>query len=1281
MFLDYCVRPKSFISHCYCLAMRRGFAGVFLACFLLALSRTSSAQTLLVPVWMSSTISGDGTNKDTGEGGPASSAEQSLPEDIAMDQAGNLYISDNGTYVIRKVSPNGVITTVAGTEGTSGHTGDGGLATQATLHPFAIAVDRNGNLLIVDQADFCVRKVDVTSGIITTFAGTCGTQHSYLGDGGAATSALMSSLYGVYADRLGNVYISDAGNHVIRKVDVNGIITTFAGNGTSGGTGDGGPAINAKLNLPFHLWVDPANNLYICDYGTNTVRMVDTNGMIKTVAGNGTLGYTGDGGQATNAELDGPHRIVGDGLGNFYIADDHNYLVRMVDPSGSISSIAGIYNKMTYVGTDIPATTTGVNPYGIAIDSSNNLYIADPSQYRIHRLSFNTGLPTTSVSSTAIQNLAVESTAAITPNAAILTPSTPAEFTLGTLSGCALGASLAANTPCTIPITFSPTAPGLQTAQLAITDLTGKVSIIGLSGVGVAPQLTFSGAAISTVAGDGTAGSGATQVNAPRGGVVDSAGNIYFADSGNNIIRRIDHTSGLLSTVAGNGSAGYTGDGTAATAAQLNAPAKVVLDAAGDLYIADTGNSVIRYVDASTGNISTIAGTGTAGYSGDAGQAAAAELNHPQGLFVDLGSHVYVADTGNNVIRYFGKGGLIVTLSGTGTAGYAGDGGLAFGAAFNAPQSVLVDLKGNVYIADTGNNVIRMIAAQSQIISTVAGTAGASTNAGDGGIATSATLDLPSDIALDVAGDLYIAAAGQVRMVNPAGTITTVAGISASGNSYSGEGGSAASAVLPAPVSNLMLDSAANLFLADTAANRVLKVAAATPVALDLGTVTPGTTGVSRTISLLNTGNGALNLSDIVLSNDFIQQTSGSTDCTNTTSLAPGQNCTVSIAFSPAAADIGSIAGTLTIADNALNGVVSQTVPLSGTAKFVVATTTVVSISPASPVYGSPATVTATVSDGSTPTGTVSFSVNGSSIGTAPFNNNQATLQLPVLPAGTVTVLASYSGDSNNAASSGTASPKIQPAVLSVTATDATIPFGDSLPTFIYTITGFVNRDTQSVVSGTPSETTAASSSSAGKYPISITQGTLAAANYTFAFVNGTLTIQPPLPPDYTFSATPSATSVPAGSVAYVTLALVPLHGYMGTVNLSCAGLPKGASCAFTSPLKGDGLGDTAWTQVMISTNGSQAIASASRRPGNAGGVWLTIGAPLCFLGIALRRRRWIGRLLLLTVTTITAVGVTSCSQGTAGPVVGQGTYLVVVTAADTSANLSHATTFALTIQ
>ncbi len=683
----------------------------------------------LVPVWVPTTVVGNGTSGDKGDGGPAISAELTAQFQVAVDKTGNLYIDDPTNHVIRKVNTSGIISTIAGTAGSSGYTGDGGPATAAKLNtPYGVALDNNGDLLIADRNNYVIRKINADTGIITTVAGT-GKQGT-TGDGGPATSATLNGPYTVTCDRYGNIYIPDSKANTVRKVDTGGIITTIAGTGKSGYTGDGGPSTAATFNALYGAWVDLAGNLYISDVANNVVRMIDTSGIIHTVAGNNQSSpiNSGNGGPATSAVIYNPRPIVLDNAGNLYIPDQHGQTIRSVDGNGIIRTIAG-NGVQGFGGDDGPGPAAEFSvPYGLGIDSNNNVYVADSSNFRVRRLSLNTGFASTALGTSVTHNFIVQSSVSVTPSTAVIAPNNPAEFSLGALSGCTLGASLAANAFCTIPITFTPTVPGLQAARLKITDTNGHVSTFGFTGVGVAPETTYSNALINTIAGTGTAGNAgaigpadSAQVNTPRGGSVDSAGNVYFADSGNNVIRRIDAVSGAISTVAGTGSAGFSGEGGAATSAQLNAPAKVVVDAAGNLYIADTLNSVIRFVNASDGSISTIAGTpGTASYTGDKGPATAATLNRPQGLAVDLGGGVYVADTDNNAIRFFAKGGIIVTVTGTGTSGYAGDGGNALSGALNSPQAVQLDGTGDLYIADTGNNVVRMISARNQI-STVAG--------------------------------------------------------------------------------------------------------------------------------------------------------------------------------------------------------------------------------------------------------------------------------------------------------------------------------------------------------------------------------------------------------------------------------------------------------------------------------------------------------------------------------------------------------------------------------
>ena len=326
------------------------------------------------------TVAGGGNGGD----GAATNASLDLPFGVGVDALGNLFIADTGDQRIRKVDTNGFITTVAG-NGIWGYSGDGGAATNASfLFPLDVAPDASGNLLIADQDNHRVRRVD-TNGIITTVVGNGTT--GYSGDGGAATNASLRFPRCIALDAAGNLFIADSGSSVIRKVDTNGIITTVAGNGTAGYSGDGGAATNANLNQPNCVAPDAFGNLFIADSQNDVIRKVGTNGLITTVAGNGTNGYSGDGGAATNASLNDPTGVAVDALGNLLIADSHNSLVRQVNANGIISTAAG--NSRTnqygfvggYSGDGGPATNASLYyPTDLAVDASGNLVHCRPGQ-------------------------------------------------------------------------------------------------------------------------------------------------------------------------------------------------------------------------------------------------------------------------------------------------------------------------------------------------------------------------------------------------------------------------------------------------------------------------------------------------------------------------------------------------------------------------------------------------------------------------------------------------------------------------------------------------------------------------------------------------------------------------------------------------------------------------------------------------------------------------------------------------------------------------------------
>ena len=335
-----------------------------------------------LPDGIISTVAGKGTNSYSGDGGAATNATLYTPFGIAVDSIGNLFIADILNN-IRRVDINGIITTVAG-NGIGSYSGDGGAATNANLYaPHSVAVDSFGNLFIADTQNNRIRKVD-TNGIITTVAGN-GTR-SYSGDGGAATNATLNYPFGVTIDSIGNLFIADYLNSRIRMVNTNRIITTVAGNGINGFSGDGGVATNAALYYPYGVTVDKVGNLLISDTANGRIRRVDTNGIITTVAGNGTFGFFGDGGAATNAELYYPSCVGVDSAGNLFIADFLNNRIRRVDTNGIITTVAG--NGIAgYNGDNISATSAFLKaPEGIGLDTTGNLFISDSSNSRIRRI-------------------------------------------------------------------------------------------------------------------------------------------------------------------------------------------------------------------------------------------------------------------------------------------------------------------------------------------------------------------------------------------------------------------------------------------------------------------------------------------------------------------------------------------------------------------------------------------------------------------------------------------------------------------------------------------------------------------------------------------------------------------------------------------------------------------------------------------------------------------------------------------------------------------------------
>ena len=649
-----------------------------------------------------------------GDGGAAASASLRFPSGVDVDSAGNIYIADAYNHRIRKVTAStGAISTVAGT-GSIGYGGDSGPATAARLSfPDDVAVDSDGNLYIADTTNHRIRKVD-TAGDISTFAGTGTSGDS--GDGGAATAAQLNFPSGVAVDSSNNLYIADTSNHRIRKVDVTtNIISTVAGTGTAGLSNEGIQATTARLSYPHDIDVDNAGNLYIADTRNFRFRKVDTMGVITTIAGTGTLGYTGDGGAATAARISQPRGAVVDGDGNLYIADANNYRIRKVDAStNAISTVAG---TVTGGFSGDGGAATGAElflPYSVALDSAGNLYIADWGNHRIRKVT--------------------------------------ASGTISTVAG-------------TGNVGDGGSSPAAQLAlpQDVAADAAGNLYIADTWNNRIR-KVDASTGAISTVAGDGTFGfsgdngpASSAQLKLPRGVATDAAGNLYISDTNNFRIRKVDASTGVISTVAGDGTYAFGGDNGPASSAQLRSPYGLDVDGSGNIYFVGGRSYRIRRVDASTGTITTVAGGGTNTNDGIA--ATTARLSFIDDMAVDSAGNIYIANRGGHRIRRVDASTNIISTfagSSSGLVGFSGDGGAAASARLNQPYGVAADAAGNIYIADTNNNRIRRVDAVTGNISTVAGSGQIGYN-GEECAATAAHLFRPRGVAVDGAGNLYVA--------------------------------------------------------------------------------------------------------------------------------------------------------------------------------------------------------------------------------------------------------------------------------------------------------------------------------------------------------------------------------------------------------------------------------------------------------------------------------------------------------------------------------------------
>lgn len=515
-----------------------------------------------------------------GDGGPATLGKLVFPVSVALDPSGNLYIADLGQMKIRKVTPAGIITTVAGNGGFQSGP-DGLLAVSSPISPYAVAVDSHGTVYFTDSVRL-VRKI-AADGTLATVAGMLGAGIPSAGDGGPATAAQISP-WGIALDRAGNLYIADRFNFRVRKVTPDGIIHTVAGTGGGGSGGEGGPAAAAQLVDPTRVALDVAGDLYIADgMNGNRILRVDLNGILTRIAGGGATRV--DGVTATQSYVSSYGGIAVDGAGNLYTADWYNNTIRKITTDGIIHTVAGTGQQGGTDGCGNALAALFYAPEDVATDPAGNVYTGERGNPRVREISPAGGIRT------------------------IAGPG-PARF-----SGDGGAANLAA-------------------------------------------------------------------IAAPAGLAFDAAGDLYLADAGNNRIREIT-PGGTIMTVAGaNGPVAGDYSGCAAPAGSLSAPAAVAVGPKGALYIADTGNHRVMLL--ANQELTVFAGTGVKGFSGDGGPATAAQLNTPAGVAVDSAGNVYISDTGNNRLRLVATDGTIRTVG-----------------AFSAPTGLAFDGAGNLYVAET----------------------------------------------------------------------------------------------------------------------------------------------------------------------------------------------------------------------------------------------------------------------------------------------------------------------------------------------------------------------------------------------------------------------------------------------------------------------------------------------------------------------------------------------------------------------------------------------------
>jgi trimeric autotransporter adhesin len=619
-----------------------------------------------------SVVAGSGAQGYVGDGvaGGAATADLYNPFGVAVDTSGNVYISDRTNCVVREVNASTkTISTILGTGTCSSSAGN-------LSYPSALALDGSGDLFIADTNNCVIRKFVLSSKTSSVVAGSgsCG----YSGDGGAATTADLYYPQGIAVDSAGDLFISDTDNCRIREVKKStGNISTIAGTGTCTYSGDGNPATAAEIYYPEQIAINSAGTTAtFADYNNHRIRQFTVGGNITTIAGNGTAcsGTCGEGGSATSAELYYPIGIAVSGS-NYYIGNNDNDVVDAFTVGGNLTRFAGNHSSNIETITN-GAPANGVQfsyQFGIFNDTANNVYVADQNNQYVREFVNSTGL---------VNFFAGDGTAGYSGNSSTATD-VEVYKPYGVSKDSSGNVYIADTYNCLIR---------KVTSAGAISNVAGYI-YNGTS----ASQCGFSGDGESALS---------AKLYYPYDVTVDSKGNLYIADYDSHTVRKV--SGGVISTIAGIGGInGYGGDGGPAVSALLYQPEAVAVDPAGNVFIADTGNCRVREIVAATGYIYTVAGNGACNYGGD-GLATDNAVEYPQGVAVDANDNLFISDYTSRV-RWVSPSGMMTTIAGSGTAGYYGDGGVAIYGELNEPTGIALDTAGNIIVSDYNNWRIRKV--------------------------------------------------------------------------------------------------------------------------------------------------------------------------------------------------------------------------------------------------------------------------------------------------------------------------------------------------------------------------------------------------------------------------------------------------------------------------------------------------------------------------------------------------------------------------------------------